>query len=98
MFVRSCNTGYCVTFRRLTALPEPIVTDDAQIAHTRPNLRTDPQTKQPTGTAAYTLLPLLPNDPELRESPQLAHTIGAGIARLDRALAELPLARELIRR
>lgn len=68
----------------------PIVTDDGQIAHNADNLRTDPQVKQPTGKEAYALIPLLPNDPELRESPQLAHTIGAGIGRLDRALADCP--------
>lgn len=68
----------------------PIVTDDGTIAFNADNLRTDPRETQPTGDQAYVLIPLLPSDPELHESPQLAHTIGAGIARLDRALAQCP--------
>lgn len=68
----------------------PIVTDDGLIAHNADNLRTDLSEKQPTGKEAYVLIPLLPNDSKLRESPDLAHTIGAGIGRLDRVLAECP--------
>jgi Ser/Thr protein kinase RdoA (MazF antagonist) len=68
----------------------PIVTDEGLIAFNADNLRTDPARKQPTGKQAYALIPLLPNDSELRESPRLAHTIGAGIGRLDRVLADCP--------
>jgi Ser/Thr protein kinase RdoA (MazF antagonist) len=35
-------------------------------------------------------MPLLPNDPQLRESPDMANTIGTGIGRLDRVLAQCP--------
>ncbi|MEQ7123463.1 phosphotransferase [Actinopolymorpha sp. B11F2] len=68
----------------------PVITDDGLIAYNADNLGTDPNEKQPTGPHAYALLPLLPNDPELHESPELAHTIGAGIGQLDRMLAECP--------
>jgi Ser/Thr protein kinase RdoA (MazF antagonist) len=71
-------------------VPTPIVTDEGLIAFNADNLRTDPVEKQPTGKQAYALMPLLPNDAELRETPQLAHTIGAGIGRLDRVLADCP--------
>jgi Ser/Thr protein kinase RdoA (MazF antagonist) len=68
----------------------PVVTDTGLIAHNADNLGTDPIEKRQTGTDAYALIPLLPNDPELHESPELAHTIGRGIGRLDRVLAECP--------
>jgi Ser/Thr protein kinase RdoA (MazF antagonist) len=68
----------------------PVVTDDGLIAYNADNLGTDPHEKQPTGAHAYTLIPLLRNDPERHESPELAHAIGAGIGRLDRMLAECP--------
>ena len=68
----------------------PVVTDDGLIAHNADNLGTDPNEKQPTGPHAYVLIPLLLNDPQPHESPELAHTIGRGIGRLDRALAECP--------
>jgi Ser/Thr protein kinase RdoA (MazF antagonist) len=68
----------------------PIVTDAGLIAYNADNLGTDPNEKQPTGAHAYALLPLLRNDPKLHESPELAHTIGRGIGRLDRMLAECP--------
>jgi Ser/Thr protein kinase RdoA (MazF antagonist) len=68
----------------------PTITDDGLIAFNADNLRTDLSRKQPTGKHAYSLLPLLANDPGLRESPQLAHTIGAGIGQLDQALARCP--------
>ncbi|MBE1612610.1 phosphotransferase enzyme family protein [Actinopolymorpha pittospori] len=68
----------------------PIVTDAGLIVHNADNLGTDPSEKRPTGTQAYALIPLLPNDPERHESPELAHTIGDGIGRLDRMLAECP--------
>lgn len=68
----------------------PVVTDDGMIIFNAENLRADMVEEQPTGTHAYALLPLFPNDSELREEPQLAHTIGAGIGRLDRALADCP--------
>lgn len=64
----------------------PIVTDDGRITFNADNL---PEA-QPTGDRAYVLIPLLPNDSELHELPQLAHAIGAGIARLDHALARCP--------
>jgi Ser/Thr protein kinase RdoA (MazF antagonist) len=67
----------------------PIVTDDGLIAHNADNLGTDPAEKQPTGTQAYALIPLLPND-DLDESAELAHTIGRGLGRLDRMLADCP--------
>jgi Ser/Thr protein kinase RdoA (MazF antagonist) len=68
----------------------PIITDDGQIIHNADNLRTDVAEKQPTGKQAYALIPLLPNDPVLHESSGLARTIGAGIGRLDRVLADCP--------
>ncbi|NYH91315.1 phosphotransferase enzyme family protein [Actinopolymorpha rutila] len=68
----------------------PVVTDDGLIAHNADNLRTDPHEKQPTGPHAYALMPLLPNDLARNESPGLAYTIGRGIGRLDRMLAECP--------
>ncbi|HEY8458239.1 MAG TPA: phosphotransferase [Actinopolymorphaceae bacterium] len=68
----------------------PVVTDDGLIAHNADNLGTEPHEKRPTGPNAYALTPLLPNDPELRESPELARTIGRGIGRLDRMLSECP--------
>jgi Ser/Thr protein kinase RdoA (MazF antagonist) len=68
----------------------PVITDDGQIIHNADNLRTDPVEKQPTGKQAYALIPILPNDPVLRESSELARTIGAGIGRLDRGLADCP--------
>ncbi len=68
----------------------PVITDEGMIAWNADNLRTDPVEKQPTGKHAYVLIPLLPNDSELRETPELAYTIGAGIGRLDRALADCP--------
>ena len=68
----------------------PVVTDDGLIAHNADNLGTDPNEKQPTGPHAYVLIPLLLNDPQPHESPELAHTIGRGIGRLDRVLAECP--------
>jgi Ser/Thr protein kinase RdoA (MazF antagonist) len=68
----------------------PVVTDAGLIAHNAVNLGTDPNEKRPTGTHAYALLPLLPNDPQLHESPELARTIGSGLGRLDRSLAECP--------
>jgi Ser/Thr protein kinase RdoA (MazF antagonist) len=68
----------------------PIVTDDGLIAYNADNLGTDPVEKQPTGAQAYALIPLLPNDPELYESAELAHTIGRGIGRLDGMLAGCP--------
>ena len=71
-------------------VPTPVVTDEGLIAFNADNLRTDPAGKRPTGREAYALIPLLPNDRQLRESPQLAHAIGAGIGRLDRVLADCP--------
>ncbi|MEQ7011302.1 phosphotransferase [Actinopolymorpha sp. B17G11] len=68
----------------------PVVTDDGLIVHNADHLGTDPNQTQPTGADAYALIPLLRNDPELHESPALAHTIGAGIGRLDQMLAECP--------
>jgi len=68
----------------------PVITDDGLIAFNADNLRTHPDDTQPTGRHAYSLMPLLLNDPALRESPDLANTIGAGIGRLDRALAQCP--------
>lgn len=68
----------------------PVVTDDGLIAYNADNLGTDPVEKQPTGPDAYVLIPLLPNDPELKESPEEAHTIGRGIGRLDSMLAACP--------
>ncbi len=68
----------------------PVVTDDGLIAYNADNLGTDPNEKQPTGAHAFALIPLLPNDPELHERPELAQTIGRGIGRLDRMLAECP--------
>jgi Ser/Thr protein kinase RdoA (MazF antagonist) len=68
----------------------PVITDDGLIAWNADNLRTDPLEKQPTGTHAYVLIPLLRNDSGLHESPELAYTIGAGIGRLDRVLADCP--------
>jgi len=68
----------------------PIVTDIGLIAHNADNLGTDPMEKRPTGTHAYALIPLLPNDPERSESPELATTIGRALGRLDRMLAECP--------
>ena len=68
----------------------PVVTDAGLIAHNAVNLETDPKEKRPTGTHAYALIPLLPNDSQLHESPELARTIGGGIGRLDRMLAECP--------
>jgi Ser/Thr protein kinase RdoA (MazF antagonist) len=68
----------------------PVVTDDGLIAYNADNLGTDPYEERPTGPHAYALIPLLRNDPERHESPELAHTIGAGIGRLDRMLAECP--------
>jgi hypothetical protein len=50
----------------------PIITDDGMIAFNA-NLRTHPDEAQPTGRHAYSLMPLLPNDPVLRESPGLAN-------------------------
>jgi Ser/Thr protein kinase RdoA (MazF antagonist) len=69
---------------------KPVITDHGLIAWNADNLRTDPTEKQPTGKHAYVLIPLLPSDSELRESPELAYAIGAGIGRLDRALADCP--------
>lgn len=68
----------------------PVVTDNGLIAYNADNLGTDPHEKQPTGAHAYALIPFLPNDPERHESPELAYTIGRGIGRLDRMLAECP--------
>lgn len=68
----------------------PIVTDLGLIAHNADNLGTDPNEKQPTGRNAYALIPLLPNDPERHESQELALTIGRGLGRLDRMLADCP--------
>jgi Ser/Thr protein kinase RdoA (MazF antagonist) len=68
----------------------PVVTDDGLIAFNADNLRTELSQKEPTGEHAYALIPLLPNDSELCEPPELAHTIGAAIGRLDRVLAECP--------
>jgi Ser/Thr protein kinase RdoA (MazF antagonist) len=68
----------------------PVVTDDGLIAYNAENLGTDPNEKRPTGPHAYALLPLLPHDRGLAESPELAYAIGRGIGRLDRALAECP--------
>lgn len=68
----------------------PVVTDDGLIAYNADNLRTELSQKEPTGKAAYELIPLLPNDSGLHESPESARTIGAGIGRLDRALADCP--------
>ncbi len=44
-------------------VPVPIVTDDGQIAHNADNLRTDPQTKQPTGTRRTRCSPCCPTTP-----------------------------------
>lgn len=68
----------------------PVVTDDGLIAYNADNLGTDPNEKRPTGPHAYALIPLLPHDPGLSESPELAYAIGRGIGRLDRVLAECP--------
>jgi Ser/Thr protein kinase RdoA (MazF antagonist) len=68
----------------------PIVTDDGLIAHNADNLRTELSQKEPTGKNAYALIPLLRNDSELIESPELAYAIGAAIGRLDRILADCP--------
>lgn len=68
----------------------PVVTDDGLIAYNADNLRTELSQKEPTGKEAYALIPLLPNDSRLPESAELAYTIGAGIGRLDRALADCP--------
>lgn len=68
----------------------PVITDDGLIAHNAENLRPDRRQKHPNGKDTYALIPLLANDPELRESPELAHTIGVGIGRLDRTLAACP--------
>lgn len=68
----------------------PIITDEGLIAFNADNLRTDPDEKQPTGKDAYMLIPLLPDDSGLHEFTDLAHTIGAGIGRLDRLLADCP--------
>jgi Ser/Thr protein kinase RdoA (MazF antagonist) len=68
----------------------PVVTDAGAIAHNADSVGTDVKEKQPTGPHAYALIPLLPNDPGLHESPELAHAIGGGIGRLDRMLAECP--------
>lgn len=68
----------------------PIITDSGLIAFNADNLSTGSTDKQPTGKHAYSLLPLLPNDAELRESPALAWAIGAGIGRLDQVLSRCP--------
>jgi len=68
----------------------PIITDEGLIAHNADNLGTDPVEKQPTGTDAYALIPLLPHDPTRPELPELARTIGRAIGRLDRLLADCP--------
>ncbi|HVX44087.1 MAG TPA: phosphotransferase [Mycobacteriales bacterium] len=68
----------------------PVITDDGLIAFNADNLRPGEVEKQPTGKEAYALIPLLPNDSGLAESPELARTIGAGIGKLDRLLADCP--------
>lgn len=68
----------------------PMITDDGLIAHNADRLGTGPADKQPTGTHSYVLIPALPSDPRLTESPELARTIGAAIGRLERALADCP--------
>lgn len=68
----------------------PVVTDDGLIAFNADNLRPGEVEKQPTGKEAYALIPLLPADSGLAESSELARTIGAGIGRLDRVLADCP--------
>lgn len=55
----------------------PVVTDEGRLTLS-------------AGDRAYALIPFLPNDPAVRESVALADTIGAGIGRLDRALADCP--------
>ena len=68
----------------------PVVTDAGLIAYNADNLASGPEEKQPTGPQAYSLIPLLPNDPARQESSDLAHTIGRGIGLLDRLLAACP--------
>lgn len=71
-------------------VPVPVVTDDGLIAYNADNLRTELSQKEPTGKHAYSLIPLLPNDSALGETPELAYAVGSGIGRLDRVLAECP--------
>lgn len=68
----------------------PMITDDGLIAHNADKLGTGPTEKLPTGSSAYALIPYLRSDPGLVETPELAHTIGSAIGRLDRALADCP--------
>lgn len=81
-----------LAFLQAAGLPVacPVVTDDGVIAHNATTLRAGAGEKQPTGTDAFQLAPLLPDEGRPVTTEEQAHTIGAGIGRLDAALAACP--------